>query len=491
MTTVNVTSDLLRMQGTKVFVAGDAMLDEYVMGSVGRVSPEAPVPVVLEEERRAVLGGAANVAANVARLGAQAHLAARIGEDDAAHELRVLGEAAGLELTGLVVEAGPTARKTRIVAGYQQLVRVDRERTEPLRADSAAALVAAFESFAVGPGDKVLVLADYAKGTLTPEVLRALIDSARSHGIPVVVDPKSTDLRRYAGASVLKPNLAEGRAAVARLHPEEHDPDIEEICQAVLELSKVENVVLSCSADGVAAAGADLDGTLHMQAHTLQVADVSGAGDTMVAFLGMAVAAGLPLPRAVELSNVAAGAACEKLGTATISPGEFLAAFKLVSEASSPEKILDRDEATRVAFQLRAEGRRIAFANGCFDLLHAGHVTLLHRARAFGDALMVGLNSDDGVRRLKGEGRPLQSLEDRSAVLASLAAVDFIVSFDEDTPLELILAVRPDVIVKGGDYAPEEVVGGREAASWGGRVEIVPLVEGRSTSRLIETSANR
>ena len=236
--------------------------------------------------------------------------------------------------------------------------------------------------------------------------------------------------------------------------------------------------------------GAGVDGTLHLSSEVHEVADVSGAGDTMVAFIALGLAAGLPVPRAVSLANVAAGAVCETLGTATLTPAEFVVAFKRTTESGRPEKVLaDRHEAAEIARQLQAGGGRVVFANGCFDLLHAGHVAMLQQARSKGDALIVALNDDDSVRRLKGSGRPVQTLEDRSAVIASLACVDFVVSFAEDTPLELILALRPAVIVKGGDYTRAEVVGGAEAAAWGGRVELIPLVEGRSTTRMLELDA--
>lgn len=483
-----VTADLLALQATSIWVVGDALLDVYLEGGVQRISPEAPVPVFDETGAvRRVLGGAANVAANVAALGARVVLAARVGDDEDAGHLRDALTALGIADDGLLVEPGlPTTRKTRVLAGYQQLVRLDRERVSPLGEAAATALLAGLEAWLARPhdGGRAVVLADYAKGVLTPEVTRRLIGAARAAGVPVLADPKDPDLSRYAGVTVLKPNRAEARAAAAAAGQPTDEPVA--LADAVLRCSGAENAVVSLSAEGVVARGHAVDGTVRVPTRAIQVADVSGAGDTMVAYLAMATAAGLGLARAVELANVAAGHVCSKLGTAVLSPSELLAAFGRHAAATAPETWLgDRAHAARVTAQLRADGRTVVFANGCFDLLHAGHVRLLQAARAHGDVLVVGLNSDASVTRLKGAGRPVAPLADRAAVLGALAAVDYVCAFEEDTPLELILALRPDVLVKGGDYRPEDVVGGAEAGAWGGRVEIVGLLEGRSTTGLL------
>ena len=490
----DIASDLLDLRATCVWVAGDALLDVYVAGDVERISPEAPVPVVHEGSERVVLGGAANVAANVAALGARAWLGARVGRDREGELLRGLCAERGIAAE-LVSDADlPTTRKTRVLAGYQQVVRLDREVVAPLGAEASRALLAAFDRWLQDPaaagGGRALVLADYAKGVLTPEVVAGLARRAAAAGVPVIADPKDPDLGRFAGVTVLKPNRDEARRAALGAGTPTDAP--EALADAVLASSRARNVVLSLSADGVIARGADVSGTVRAPTRALQVADVSGAGDTMVAVLAMGCAAGLPLARSVEVANVAAGEVCAKLGTAVLSPSELLGAFKAQSEVRAPEKWLaDRELVARVGAQLRDDGRRIVFANGCFDVLHAGHVQLLQAARGLGDVLVVGLNTDASVRRLKGPTRPVSSLEDRVAVLSALAAVDAVCAFDEDTPLELILALRPDVLVKGGDYAPEDVVGGAGAATWGGRVEIVPLLDGRSTSRLLARGAAR
>ncbi len=484
----HVTDDLVALQATSIWVAGDALLDVYLEGTVERISPEAPVPVFQETGQvRRMLGGAANVAANAASLGARVALGARVGIDEDAAHLRDALRALAIEGDALVVEPGlPTTRKTRVLAGYQQLVRLDREQVSPLSARAADALLAALDQWLARPhdGGRAVVLADYAKGVLTPEVTRRLIACARAAGVKVLADPKDPDLSHYAGVTVLKPNRAEARAAAAAAGTPTDDPS--ELAAAILRCSGAENVVVSLSAEGVIAQGRALNGTVRVPTRAIQVADVSGAGDTMTAFLAMAVAAGLPLARGVELANVAAGHVCAKLGTAVLSPSELLAAFGRHAAATAPETWLgDREHAAPIAAQLRADGRRIVFANGCFDLLHAGHVQLLLTARAHGDVLVVGLNTDASVARLKGPSRPVTTLADRAAVIGALAAVDYVCAFEEDTPLELILALRPDVLVKGGDYRPEDVVGGAEAAGWGGRVEIVELLAGRSTTRLL------
>jgi D-beta-D-heptose 7-phosphate kinase/D-beta-D-heptose 1-phosphate adenosyltransferase len=490
----DIASDLLDLQATCVFVAGDALLDVYVTGDVERISPEAPVPVVREGAERAVLGGAANVAANVAALGARAWLGARIGRDREGAVLRGLCAEHGIA-EALVDDGGlPTTRKTRVLAGYQQLVRLDREEVAALGDAAADRLLDAFDAWLADPGcaggGRALVLADYAKGVLTPTVIAQLAARAAAAGVPVVADPKDPDLRRFAGVTVLKPNRDEARRAALAAGTPTDEPGA--LADAVLACSGARNGVLSLSGEGVIARGADVPSTVRAPTRALQVADVSGAGDTMVAVLAMGCAAGLPLERSVELANVAAGEVCAKLGTAVLAPSELLGAFKAQSEARAPEKWLaDRDLVARVGAQLRADGRRIVFANGCFDVLHAGHVRLLQVARSLGDVLVVGLNTDASVRRLKGPTRPVSELDDRVAVLSALAAVDVVCAFDEDTPLELVLALRPDVLVKGGDYAPEDVVGGAEAAAWGGRVEIVPLLDGRSTTRLLSGAAGR
>ena len=484
------------LQGAHILVVGDVMLDRYVYGEVERISPEAPVPVLRERATRCALGGAANVAANVASVGAQVTLVGRVGTDAAGLELVTLLEQAGIAHELVEDASTPTTTKTRFVAGSQQLARVDHEDVHPTGDRTAGAVLASLASFLDIDAPRAVVLADYAKGLLETSLIRDIVAAAARRDVPVVTDPKGTDLSRYAGSTVIKPNLAEARAAcpLAVDTPRDAAREIRALADACLTASGARNVVLSCSADGVAVLGPDGPGFSQLPTRARDVADVSGAGDTLVALTALGLAAELPLLEAVEIANAAAGVVCGKAGTATLTGTELLAVLaggggRDLHEAH--RKILTgSDEAHDVGEQYRADGRRLVFANGCFDLLHAGHIRLLAHARSLGDALMVALNSDASVRKLKGEGRPVQSAQDRCEIMAALACVDYVVLFSEDTPLELVKAVRPAVLVKGDDYKSDEVVGGAETESWGGRVVLVPRLEGRSTTSIISSGSH-
>lgn len=487
---------VLRMKSTRIFVVGDVILDQYISGKVNRISPEAPVPVLLEMDQKSVLGGAANVAANIASFGAQAILAGRVGADADGDTLKRACLNIGVDTTCLIAcESRPTTRKLRILAGYQQIVRIDAETVEPLTAAQENIILDAFRSFArdqdVGSS---LVISDYGKGVCTPNLLSQLIDVAKKHSIPVITDPKSSDLSRYRGTTFIKPNLNEGREILRRKDPDlaagAHDPnrEVSAILTIVQDDCQATHVVLSLSEKGVIAKSRHSDDLIRFSSDVLQVADVSGAGDTMIAFLAMASACNIPVSRCVQLANIAAGSVCAKLGTATLTSAEFLEAFQEREGSTHPEKLVTVEEATRIADEYRRSGRKIVFTNGCFDLLHAGHVKLLQQARDLGNVLFLGLNSDASIKRLKGPERPVQNEGDRAAITAGLGCVNYIVLFQEDTPLDLIAAIKPDLIVKGGDYNPEDVVGAEIVQKSGGKVIIVPLLEGRSTTRIIEKS---
>jgi D-beta-D-heptose 7-phosphate kinase / D-beta-D-heptose 1-phosphate adenosyltransferase len=488
--------DLRALQDTHTLVVGDVMLDRYVTGETQRLSPEAPVPVVLETSTRLALGGAANVAANIVSLGARATLVGRVGDDpDGEAVLRILDSRGIGQRLGRVAGI-PTTSKTRVVSGMQQLTRIDRETTHPTTADEAASALAVLDDFLLAGGSRAVVLADYAKGFLGAELIREIIDRADRAGVPVVADPKSTDLARYAGSTMVKPNLAEARRACPEppsgLYLSDTSEEIAYLADAYLRLSGARNVVLSCSAGGVAVVGTQSPSLTRFPTNARQVADVSGAGDTLIAVSALGLAAGLDLRRTVEMANAAAGAVCEKAGTACLSATELL---KLIAnnlqprlDVTNPKVLANRDEAADVGAQYRREDRRLVMANGCFDLLHAGHVKLLTQARQEGDALMVALNTDASVRSLKGAGRPVQSEADRCEIMAALECVDFVVLFEEETPLNLILAVRPSVLVKGDDYDADSVVGASEMQAWGGKVVLASRLKGRSTTRLIDRS---
>ncbi len=491
----SVGDDVVRMQGTQVLVLGDLILDTYVSGKVGRISPEAPVPIVLEQKQWSVLGGAANVAANIAAFGGKVMLAGRIGKDGDGD--RFMGVCKELRVdTGPVIQTAscPTTRKLRVMAGYQQVVRIDSESTEALSSGDESFLDQKVKDFMALKGPKALVISDYGKGVCTPSLLKNAISLANSHKVPVITDPKSLDMKRYSGSTLIKPNLSEGRDILNLVSPGTQyptfDAELNAMCSAVLTLSGSRNVVLSLSEKGVTVRGKDVDGPDHFASMALQVADVSGAGDTMVAILAMGFGANVGTSRSVQLANIAAGIVCAKLGTATLSASEFLDAFKHKTEGTHPEKILGREDLAIILSQSRQSGKKVVFTNGCFDLLHAGHIETLQKSKSFGDILVVAINSDASVRKLKGSGRPLQSENDRARIMAALACVDFVTIFSEDTPLELVIKLKPDVLVKGGDYKTENIAGSKEVLSWGGQVKIIDLVEGRSTSSLVDRAKN-
>jgi D-beta-D-heptose 7-phosphate kinase/D-beta-D-heptose 1-phosphate adenosyltransferase len=469
----------------RLLVVGDVMLDKYIWGEVGRISPEAPVPVVRATHQCEKPGGAANVAMNLAMLGAQTAVVGFTGGDE---NDRLL--AAGLRLSGVVskfvVSSGfPTVTKLRILGGRQQMLRLDSERSgERPQRDYDELIKTALEQL---DGCDALVLSDYAKGVLTPEVCQQLIRAARERRIPVLVDPKNPDYSRYRGATTVCPNLNELSAAVGL---EARDVDaVLQAAEAMIPALEIDFLTATLSEKGIALVR---PGHRFMApAVARQVFDVSGAGDTVIAILALCMASGLSPESAIQLANTAAGIVVGKVGTVPVEKHELLAALAPDIALHAEDKVVSRQElAARVALW-KGHGERVVFTNGCFDLLHIGHITLLEQARRFGDRLIVAINSDESVRGLKGPTRPIVGEQERGRVLAALAAVDAVVVFGEPTPLEVIVATRPDVIVKGGDYNPDTVVGAREVESWGGQVRIVPIVEGFSTTLLIEKGAGK
>ena len=471
--------------GKRLLVVGDVMLDKYIWGEVGRISPEAPVPVVRATHRSEQPGGAANVAMNLARLGAQTHVIGFTGGDE---DERILLES--LRSNGIspefVVSGGfPTIAKQRILSGQQQMLRLDSERLGARPQGDYNRLMES--ALAQLPGCHAVVLSDYAKGVLTPEVCQAVIQAARKRGIPVLVDPKSADLSRYRGATAICPNLGELSVAA---HLDAGDlKALLDAAEAMVPALDIDFLIATLGEKGIALVR--LGNRFMAPALARKVFDVSGAGDTVIAVLALCLASGLSAETAVQLANVAAGIVVGKVGTVPVEKYELLAALAPEIALSAEDKVVTRQELVARVALWKANGERVAFTNGCFDLLHIGHITLLEQARGFGDRLIVAINSDASGSGLKGPGRPIVGELERARVLAALAAVDAVVVFGEPTPLELILATRPDVIVKGGDYGVETVVGAREVQSWGGQVKIVPLVAGFSTTRLIEKGAGK
>ena len=466
---------------SRIACVGDVMLDRFVYGRVERTSPEAPVPILRTDHDVYMLGGAGNVVRNLVSLGAHATLLSVIGDDEVGRRLTgMVGREERVEPHLLVERGRLSTEKTRFVAGSQQLLRADSETTEAIAPRAAESLIGlARDAFAAADA---VVLSDYAKGVLTPDLLRRLIEAAHGAGRPVVVDPKGRDYGRYAGATVLTPNRAElAHAAGESL---ESDDAIVAACRTLIDRHAFGAILVTRSRDGMTLVAAE--GTVaHLAAEAREVFDVSGAGDTVVATLAAALGQGVALTAAAQLANAAAGVAVGKAGTAAVRAADLLHAVRAGDLSASEAKIMPLAAALDAAAGWRARGQRIGFTNGCFDLLHPGHVSLLRQARQAADRLIVGLNSDASVRRLKGAERPVQSEAARAQVLASLETVDLVIVFAEDTPLRLIEAFRPDCLVKGSDYTVDQVVGAGIVQGYGGTVLIAENEPGHSTTGTI------
>ncbi len=468
---------------TRVLVVGDVMLDCYIWGDVERISPEAPVPVVRMAHRSEQSGGAANVAMNIAGLGAKVTLCGFTGQDEERATLEACLDQAGVTVQLTPVAGYPTTSKLRILGGRQQILRLDVETTKGYPQEAYDTLLASVRLAL--PTVRAVVLSDYAKGVLSEEVCRVVMDAARAAGVPVLVDPKHRDFSRYRGATTICPNLQE-LANATGIAPGETEPLLAAAAAMVVSLD-LEYLTVTLSEKGIAVVSAN--GTRTFPAVARQVFDVSGAGDTVIATLALSLASGLPIEAAAALANIAAGIVVSKVGTVPITRNELITNLMPEIELQASEKLLPLDRLQTRVHAWRSQGQRIVFTNGCFDLLHVGHITLMEDARRQGDRLIVAINSDASVSELKGPTRPVVSERDRGRVLAALAAVDAVIVFSEPTPLALIIAIKPDVIVKGGDYVEDTVVGAKEVRSWGGIVKIVPIVEGFSTSRMIARAA--
>ena len=465
------------LRQARVLCVGDVMLDHYIYGQVERVSPEAPIPVLRIDHEVKKLGGAGNVLANLHSLGAQGCAIAVIGDDAAGGEVATLMAALdGIEAQTLEEPARVTTVKTRYVAETQQMLRADRERIAPLGRDVRAQLLAKVHEALVACS--VVALSDYAKGVLADGVAGEIIAAARAAGRVVIVDPKGSDYGRYRGATLIKPNRRELAEATQR--PVETAADVAAAARSLIKAHGFRAVLVSLSRDGMLLV--EEDGTSHALAgEAREVFDVAGAGDTVVASLAAALGASVALRDAAQLANVAAGIVVGKVGTAAVHADELVAAL-MDRDALMTRKRMPLSAALDRVARWRRNGLAIGFTNGCFDLLHPGHVSLLSEARAACDRLVVGLNSDASVTRLKGSGRPAQGAEARAQVLGSLASVDLVVVFDEDTPRNLIAALKPDVLVKGADYRLDQVVGADIVQSYGGKVLLAHIVPGHSTT---------
>jgi len=468
-----------RWQSKNVLVIGDVMLDRYIWGDVERISPEAPVPVVRVAHQTEQPGGAGNVAMNIAKLGAKAKLFGMCGDDAESASLCVCLEQEGIELELVRAPERPTTSKLRIVAGKQQILRVDTERTSEYSADAYAALIARLERSV--PSADAIVLSDYAKGVLSEEVCQAAIRFARQRNIPVLVDPKQRSFERYRGATTICPNLSE--LSVATGLPAKDTDAVLSAGQSMVPELELECLTATLSEKGIALLRRD--SKVIAPAVARQVFDVSGAGDAVIATLALSLAGGLQMQTAIQLANVAGGIAVSKIGTMPVTREELLLQLMPEIELQAEEKVLPLVDLQARVSAWRSAGQSVVFTNGCFDLLHVGHITLLEDARHEGDRLVVAINTDASVAALKGPTRPIVGERERARMLAALSAVDAVVTFDEPTPIKVIEAIRPDVIVKGGDYEEDSIVGAKEVRAWGGKVKIVPTVEGFSTTKLV------
>ena len=461
-------------QHARLLVIGDVMLDRYWHGSASRVSPEAPVPVVQVTNREDRPGGAGNVALNIAALGSAVRLVGVVGDDETGLELYSRLKAAGVYCDFLQSEEKPTITKLRIISQHQQLIRLDFEKA--FEASDIIGLQDKAKSLV--DDSQVMVLSDYGKGAL--QDISDLIDLGRSRNIPVIVDPKGSDFTKYRGATLITPNLTEFEAVMGGSHNEEEL--VNKGLRLVRELN-LEAILITRGEHGMTLIRPDSP-ELHLPARAQEVFDVTGAGDTVISVLAASMAAGDGFADATALANLAAGLVVGKLGTAAISGPELRRA--MLADQNSGRGVMTAEQLQIVVQDAKAHGEKIIFTNGCFDIIHAGHVGYLAVAKQLGDRLVVAINDDDSVRRLKGAGRPINPVERRMAVLAGLEAVDWVVSFSEDTPEPLLESLQPEVLVKGGDYTKDQVVGGSYVESYGGMVRVLEFLDNCSTSAIME-----
>ncbi|MFP4580502.1 MAG: D-glycero-beta-D-manno-heptose-7-phosphate kinase [Candidatus Sumerlaeia bacterium] len=471
---------LKAMRGQRVLVLGDLMLDHYIWGSVDRITAEAPVQILKKDRETHVLGGASNVAHNIQTLGGEAVLMGVIGSDDAGRQFQDCLAETGISSKSLVVLPDrPTTIKTRVVSMGQQLLRIDAEDTTPISGKVFQKLVSTFRREV--KNCKAVILSDYAKGVLTRELIGELTPIAREAGVPVLVDPKGQAYEKYRGVDILTPNQKEASlASGVDIHNED---DLREAGRILMRTCKLQALLVTRSAEGVAVIRPRRP-VLSLPAKAREVFDVAGAGDSFIAGLAMGIASGLSIADAAALANHCGGIVVAKLGVATVSPDELLAAIR---GGVLSNKVRQLEELQLVVSNLQARGRQIVFTNGCFDLLHPGHIRFLHEARSQGDLLVVGLNTDASVRALKGANRPILKADERAAILSALEVVDYIIFFDELTPENILRALRPNILVKGQNIAPDQVVGREIVESYGGKVHRLPVLEDDTAMDLVDS----
>lgn len=482
-TPAELTRILDRLSTVSVLCVGDVMLDRFIYGRVERISPEAPIPIFTAEREERMLGGAGNVVRNLLSLGTAASFASVVGDDAVANQLTALVGAEEKLVPYLVSERGRlSTKKTRYVAASQQILRSDSE-TKAAVSDETTNKILDLVLPELAEV-QALILSDYGKGLLTPTMCRKLIEEARAKSVPIFVDPKQRDVSIYAGATVLSPNLKE-LALAAGVDAFENDAAIIAAAQAIAVKHRFQYVLVTRGEQGMTLV--DAAGLVsHVEATAQQVFDVSGAGDTVIATLAATYAAGAPMPMATELANLAGGIVVGRLGTAVVHRTDLTAALYTHRAIALQQKILPADTARDMVTNWQRDGLTVGFTNGCFDIMHAGHIQLLGDAKARCDKLVVALNTDASVRGLKGPTRPVNAEMDRAQVLAALGCVDAVVLFDEETPLSLLQLLRPDMLMKGADYTKEQVVGWELVESYGGSIELLPLKEGYSTTGIIQ-----
>ena len=460
----------------KILVIGDLMIDHYLWGSCERISPEAPVQVVNIDNESTSLGGAGNVVNNLTALGAKVDVISVIGECLASEELKELLIDIDVDTQYLITQKNRiTSKKSRIIASQQQVIRYDRECTDEINGKSQLAIIESFKKI-VNNYD-VILLSDYGKGLLTFELTQSLISIANKKNKKLLVDPKGLNYSKYKGAYLLTPNKKEAAEATSSVINDHKS--LSKAIQSLKEQCNLEISLITLSEQGVAIFDHEL--RIHPTA-AIEIYDVTGAGDTILASLGFALACNIEIDEAVKFANLASGVVIGKIGSATTTLNEIIEYESSLNKSSSDEHIKTWDEISSIINELKNKDRKIIFTNGCFDILHIGHIKYLEKAKSFGDILILGLNSDDSIRRLKGKNRPINTQNDRAYILASLEVIDYLVIFDEDTPFELINLIKPDVLVKGGDYEGKEVIGQDIAKE----LKLVKFIDGKSTTKTIE-----
>jgi len=469
------------LSSTRILCVGDVMLDQFIRGSISRISPEAPIPVLHIKDEESVLGGAGNVVRNLESLGSKVTFISVVGKDRNGDLIQeILKKSPNIESYIMVDEERITTTKSRFIAMNQQVLRVDSEKTHPLNEFYENNLLTLFKEHI--QNHDLVILSDYAKGLFSHQGLQSLIQEARKFGKPILVDPKGHDYRRYEGATFLTPNRNE--LSQATLLPVTTPEEVVIAAQLIIEKCNLSGMIITRGAEGMSLV--NTSGTVqHLPTLAREVFDVSGAGDTVIATLAAALSAGGSIFEAMNLANIAAGLVVGKTGTAVIRRDELLAALEHREQEVYEKKIVSWQTAQEITQKWKRRGNCIVFTNGCFDLLHPGHVSLLNQAKNAGDRLIVGLNTDSSIKRFKGPTRPIQHELSRALVLSSLASVDLVVLFDQDGPLELIKTLKPDILVKGADYTIDQVWGAPFIKSYGGKVLLIDLVEGQSTTGII------